>query len=362
MFRPLDRCLGLKVKTARSLAGMFACIGGLHVVGWFVLIAFVVPQHLTIGTKAFGIGVGLAAYMLGARHAFDADHIAAIDNTTRRLTQGETRPLSIGFWFSLGHSSVVFGLTLLLSFGIRDFVEPLLDEHSSLHNMAGLTGTIVSVGFLYAIAALNLIVLIEMWRFFRRPIGQLTEAPLEHEFLSRGPMNRLVGPLMKFVGNPCQMYFVGLLFGLSFDTATEIVLLVLAGSGAASHLPWYAILCLPVLFAAGMTLFDTADGCLMSLAYSWAVTGATRKIYYNFVVTGLSVVAAVIIGTVEIAVFLGETLELRGAFWNSFAIIDLNRLGFVIVGLFIALLTAMSLQRAPSVRRYRRFARQWWTM
>ncbi len=160
MFPPHDRRLGLqeRVKTTRSLIAMFACIGGLHIVGWFVLIVVVVPQHLNVGTKAFGSGVGLAAYMLGVRHAFDADHIAAIDNTTRRLMRGGMRPLSIGFWFSLGHSSVVFGLTLFLSFGIREVAAPLLEEHSSLHGIAGLTGTIVSIGFLYAIAALNLVV------------------------------------------------------------------------------------------------------------------------------------------------------------------------------------------------------------
>jgi len=314
---------------------MIASIGALHVVGWLTLLVMVVPQHASVGTTAFGLGI--TAYMLGVRHAFDADHIAAIDNTTRRLMHEGKRPLSVGFWFSFGHSSVVFGLTSLLAFGIRGIAEPVLDGTSSLHDIAALIGTIVSSGFLYLIAALNIIALADIWRIFRQiRTGRHDEGALESQLESRGIMSRLLKPAMKLVSRPGQMYFVGLLFGLGFDTATEIALLVLTSSGAASGLPWYAILCLPVLFAAGMSLFDAIDGSFMTVAYSWALARPVRKIYYNLVITSVSVAVALIVGTVEIAALIGERLQLNGPLWAWATAVDLNRLGFIIVGLFIA--------------------------
>ncbi|MEJ0049243.1 MAG: HoxN/HupN/NixA family nickel/cobalt transporter [Rhodospirillales bacterium] len=284
--------------------GLFAMLGFialLHIVGWGALVAVVAPQHLSVGTTAFGIGLGFTAYMLGIRHAFDADHIAAIDNTTRKLMQEGRRPVSVGFWFSFGHSSVVFVLTLLLAFGIRAVVGPLLDNSSQLHNIAGLVGTVVSSGFLYAIAALNIVVLSDVWKAFRQMrSGNCDAAALDRHFDRRGMMSRLLGRVMKIVTKPWEMYAVGLLFGLGFDTATEIALLVLTSSGAASGLPWYAVLCLPVLFAAGMSLVDTLDGAFMTVAYGWALARPARKMYYNLVITGLSVAVALMIGTVEV--------------------------------------------------------------
>ncbi|MFG2825629.1 HoxN/HupN/NixA family nickel/cobalt transporter [Kitasatospora sp. NPDC048365] len=319
------------------LAGMAGFIAALHVVGWFVLVALVAPQDLSLGEKSFGVGIGVTAYTLGMRHAFDADHIAAIDNTTRKLMHEGKRPLSVGFWFSLGHSSIVFGLAALLALGIRTLAGPVENDDSRLHDVTGLIGTTVSGTFLYAIAIINIVILVGIWKVFRQMrAGRFDEAALEEQLNNRGLMNRLLGRVMKTVDKPWKMYPVGLLFGLGFDTATEIALLVLAGTGAASGLPWYAILCLPILFAAGMSLLDTIDGSFMNFAYGWAFSKPVRKVYYNLTITGLSVAVALIIGTVELLGLLAEKLDLHGAFWDWVGALDLNIIGFVIVGLFFA--------------------------
>jgi high-affinity nickel-transport protein len=317
------------------LGGMAAFVLALHVIGWFILVVIVAPEHYSIGTKSFGIGIGVTAYTLGMRHAFDADHIAAIDNTTRKLMGEGERPLSVGFWFSLGHSSIVFALALLLSLGVKALAGPVRDDNSQLHSVTGMIGTTVSGVFLYLIAGINLLILVGIWKVFRRMrTGHFDEAALEEQLDNRGLMNRLLGRLMKSISKPWQMYPLGMLFGLGFDTATEIALLVLAGSGAASGLPWYAILCLPVLFAAGMSLLDTIDGSFMNFAYGWAFSKPVRKVFYNLTITGLSVAVALIIGTVELLGLLAEKLALHGVFWDWVAGLDLNVLGFVIVGLF----------------------------
>ncbi|MGA5454191.1 HoxN/HupN/NixA family nickel/cobalt transporter [Streptomyces umbrinus] len=319
------------------VGGMAAFIVALHVIGWFTLVVIVAPEHYSVGTTSFGIGIGVTAYTLGMRHAFDADHIAAIDNTTRKLMAEGQRPLSVGFWFSLGHSSVVFALAFLLSLGVKAVAGPVRDDGSTLHSVTGLIGTTVSGVFLYVIAAVNLVVLAGIWKVFRRMRhGHFDEAALEDQLNNRGFMNRLLGRVTKSITRPWQMYPLGLLFGLGFDTATEVALLVLAGSGAASGLPWYAILCLPVLFAAGMSLLDTIDGSFMNFAYGWAFSKPVRKVYYNLTVTGLSVAVALLIGTVELLGLLAERFSLHGVFWDRVAGIDLNVVGFVIVGLFVA--------------------------
>jgi high-affinity nickel-transport protein len=319
------------------LGGMAAFVTLLHVVGWFTLIAIVAPQHLSLGTKSFGIGIGITAYTLGMRHAFDADHIAAIDNTTRKLMHGGKRPLAVGFWFSLGHSTIVFALTFLLSLGVKALAGPVEDDNSQLHQVTGFVGTTVSGTFLYIIAAINIVILVGIWKVFRAMrSGEFDEAALEEQLNNRGFMNRILGRVMKSIRSPWQMYPVGVLFGLGFDTATEVALLVLAGTGAASGLPWYAILCLPILFAAGMSLLDTIDGSFMNFAYGWAFSKPVRKVYYNLTITGLSVAVAFIIGTVEILGLLAQQLNLSGSFWDWVRGLDLNTLGFVIVGLFFA--------------------------
>ncbi|MFC9927676.1 HoxN/HupN/NixA family nickel/cobalt transporter [Streptomyces sp. NPDC127190] len=331
-----ERCSMTRQEWIR-VGSMAAFVLALHIIGWGTLVGIVAPQHLRAGTETFGVGIGVTAYTLGMRHAFDADHIAAIDNTTRKLMGGGQRPLSVGFWFSLGHSSVVFGLSLLLSLGMKALVGPVRADNSRLHEVTGLIGTTVSGTFLYLIAGINLVVLAGIWKVFRRMrSGAYDEAALETQLNNRGFMNRLLGRVTGAITKPWQMYPLGLLFGLGFDTATEIALLVLAGSGAASGLPWYAILTLPVLFAAGMSLLDTIDGTFMNFAYGWAFSKPVRKVYYNLTITGLSVAVALLIGTVELLGLLADRLDLHGPFWDWVSGLDLNTVGFVIVGLFFA--------------------------
>ncbi len=315
---------------------MAGVIIGLHVLGWVTLVAFVAPQHLSIGETTLGVGVGLTAYTLGMRHAFDADHIAAIDNTTRKLMQDGQRPMSVGFFFSLGHSTVVFALALLIAAGIKAIAGPVQDDSSWLQRYTGLIGTTVSGAFLYLIAIINIAVLVGILRVFRNMRhGACDERELERQLNQRGLMNRLLAPVMKTVTKPWQMYPVGVLFGLGFDTATEVALLVLAGTSAAAGLPWYAILCLPILFAAGMTLFDTIDGTFMNFAYGWAFAEPVRKVYYNITITALSVVVALGIGTVQLLVLFAEQFGWTGGFWDRINGIDLNLLGYFVVGLFV---------------------------
>jgi high-affinity nickel-transport protein len=320
-----------------NAAGISAAVVGLHLIGWGVLLAIVVPHRYSIGTQTFGVGIGLTAYTLGARHAFDADHISAIDNTTRKLMADGKRPISTGFWFSLGHSSVVFVLSLLLALGIRAVVGPVKNGGSSLHQVTNLIGTGVSGAFLYLIAAINIVVLIGIMRVFKElRQGRFDEQTLEAHLNERGFVNRIFGKMMRSIRTPGQMYGVGLLFGLGFDTATEVAFLVLAGTGAASGLPWYAILCLPVLFAAGMSLLDTIDGSFMNFAYGWAFSNPVRKVYYNITITGLSVAVALLIGTAELAGLFGQEFSLGGPFWSWVEGLNINTLGFFIVGLFVA--------------------------
>jgi nickel/cobalt transporter (NiCoT) family protein len=319
-----------------TLGGMAALIIVLHVVGWVIVAGFVAPHHYSLGTKTFGLGVGITAYTLGMRHAFDADHIAAIDNTTRKLMGEGKRPMSVGFWFSLGHSSIVFALAFLLSLGVKAIVGPVQNENSSLHHYTGLIGTSVSGTFLLIIAAINLIILVGILKVFRdMRRGVYDEDSLEEHLNNRGLMNRILRPIMKSIKRPGQMYGVGLLFGLGFDTATEVALLVLASAGAAGGLPWYAILALPILFAAGMCLFDTIDGTFMNFAYGWAFSQPVRKVFYNITITTLSIVVALFIGSLEAIQVLSGQLDLTGGLWDVANNFDLNQAGFIIVGLFV---------------------------
>jgi high-affinity nickel-transport protein len=320
----------------RRTAGMGGFVLMLHVVG-FVLLFLAVPRHFHIDrTRTFGIGTGLLAYTLGMRHAFDADHISAIDNTTRKLMSEGKRPLSVGFWFSLGHSSVVFLLAIALNFGVRALNLGISKPGSGIHHYTGLVGTIVSGTFLYLIAALNLIILVSIVRiFFAIRRGEFDHDDLERQLNSRGLLNRFFGPLARRVDSAWKMYPVGVLFGLGFDTATEIALLVLAGTSVASGLPFWAVLSLPILFAAGMSLLDTADGSFMNFAYGWAFSNPVRKVYYNITITGLSVVVAFVIGTIEVLSVLQSEFGLTGGLWSYAAGFNINTAGFFIVGLFV---------------------------
>jgi high-affinity nickel-transport protein len=251
------------------------------------------------------------------------------------MAEGQ-RPLSVGFWFSLGHSTIVLALGVLVVIGVRGLSGAVGDEGSGLQQATGLIGPLVSGTFLIVIGLLNLIVLVGVMGIVRRMRrGGLDEAELEAELDRRGFMARFYARATRAVRKPWHMYPLGCLFGLGFDTATEVALLVLAGAGAAGGLPFYAILCLPILFAAGMTLFDTLDGMFMNFAYGWAFSRPVRKIFYNLAITGLSVAVALLIGGIELLAVLADELSLSGGLWDVVTGIDLNLIGYLVVALFV---------------------------
>jgi high-affinity nickel-transport protein len=316
--------------------GMTVTVLGLHVLGWGMLAAAMAGHYHISKTEIFGVGTGILAYTLGMRHAFDADHIAAIDNTTRKLAGEGKRPLSTGFWFSLGHSSVVVLLTVLLGLGVRGLGDQVRNSGSALQHTTDLVGTLISGGFLLLIAALNIAVLAGIVGVVRQlRAGRFSETELEEHLNKRGLLMRFLGPLARRVDTPWKMYPVGFLFGLGFDTATEVAMLVLAGTAIAGGLPFYAILSLPVLFAAGMSLFDTADGFFMNFAYDWAFAQPARKVYYNLTITGLSVFVAVFVGATELLGLLARGSGLTGPFWSFAQGFNINTAGFVIAGVFV---------------------------
>jgi high-affinity nickel-transport protein len=340
----------------RTLGWMAGFVVLLHLVGWGVLAGVVAPSHyLVSSTQVFGVGMGLTAYTLGMRHAFDADHIAAIDNTTRKLMSEGKRPLSVGFWFSLGHSSIVFGLVTLLALGVRALAGQVENDASTLQRLTGLIGTAVSGTFLYIIGIINLVLLVGIVKVFRRMRrGTYDAAALEHQLDSRGFMNRILSGANRSVTRPGQMYLVGLLFGLGFDTATEVGLLVLAGGAAAFSLPWYAVLTLPILFAAGMSLLDTIDGCFMNFAYGWAFSQPVRKVYYNITITALSVAVALVIGTIELISLVVHQAGISTGPLATIAGLNLDDVGYAIVALFV-----LTWAIALAVWRYGRIEEKW---
>ena len=324
----------------RRLYAMFGFVVLLHVVGWTLLI-IASHHHYGIGTKSvLGVGTGVLAYSLGMRHAFDADHIAAIDNTTRKFMAEGKRPMSVGFFFSLGHSTIVVALTVVLGLGARALGTQVRNANSPLHHYGTLVGTIVSGGFLYLIATLNLIILWGIVRLFiQMRQGRFDDSELEKHLNSRGFMMRFFGPIARSIDAPWKMYPLGVLFGLGFDTATEVAFLVLAGTSVAAGLPFWAVLSLPILFAAGMSLLDTIDGSFMNFAYGWAFSKPVRKVYYNIAITGLSVFVAFYIGTLELLQVLQSQLKLSGGLWNYAKDFNINGAGFTIVGMFVAVWT-----------------------
>jgi nickel/cobalt transporter (NiCoT) family protein len=340
----------------RSIAAMAGFILLLHVLGWGVLIGIVAPQHYQVSsTEVLGVGLGLTAYTLGMRHAFDADHIAAIDNTTRKLMAEGQRPVSVGFWFSLGHSTIVFGLVAFLALGIRALAGQVGNESSLLQRITGVAGTAVSGTFLYIIGIINLVVLIGIVKVFRKMRqGAYDEKALEEQLNSRGFMNKILSGATKTVSKPWQMYPIGVLFGLGFDTATEVGLLVLAGGAAAFALPWYAIITFPILFAAGMSLLDTIDGCFMNFAYGWAFSKPVRKIYYNITITALSVAVALVIGTIELISILTEKTGIDSGPLAAIANVNLDFVGYAIVALFV-----LTWVIAVTVWKYGRIEEKW---
>ncbi|SDS02790.1 Nickel transporter NicT [Microlunatus soli] len=335
--RPTDPVRLITTWTRRDwlqAAGLIGFILALHVVGFGLLITVIAPQHHRIGDTVFGVGLGVTAYTYGLRHAFDVDHIAAIDNTTRKLRSDGGRPKSVGFWFAMGHATIVFVLAALVGAGAHT-VGNLLSEDSPVRQTLGVIGTMSSGLFLYLIGILNLVALIGIGRvFWRMRRGEFDGDRLEAQLQSRGLLARILAPITRAIKHPVQMFPIGLLFGLGFDTATEVALLVLAGTGAATGLPWYAILVLPLLFACGMSLLDCLDGILMSVAYDWAFLKPVRKIYYNLTITGLSVAVALLIGTIEVVSVLHDKLGWHNTVVDAVARISLDNVGFMIVGLF----------------------------
>ncbi len=339
----ISRCgiAGHVLRVARALtpaerrrAGlMFASITALHLIGFGVFLAFVAPSHY----RGLGIGVAGLAYSLGLRHAFDADHIAAIDNTTRKLMGEGKRPLSIGFWFSLGHSSIVVAIGVGVVVAEKAVYGAVSNGSSNLEQFGAVFGTVVSATFLYLIALLNVIILAGIFRVFRSMrAGSFDEAELERQLNNRGLMFRIFGRWMKTIDREWKMYPVGVVFGMGFDTATEVALLATTALLASQHLPLYSIMCLPILFTAGMTLMDTIDGIFMNFAYSWAFFNPVRKVYYNLAITALSVAICFFIGTIEVLGLLPRQFTgLHSGFWSYMANFDINKAGFVIVGMFV---------------------------
>jgi len=322
-----------------ALAGMAALVVLLNVVGWGVLLVFVAPHDYRVGDAGvFGVGLGVTAFLLGARHAFDADHIAIIDNTTRKLVGEGKRAIGTGFWFALGHSSVVFALALLLAVGVRAVAGPVQDESSALQHSLGVVGTLAAGTFLIVIGLMNLSALVGIVHAYRHlRAGTFDEEHLEHHLHNRGFLARLFRRATQRVDKPWHLYPVGLLMGLGFDTATQVALLVLAG-GTAAYLPWYAILVLPILFTAGMLLFDTVDGVFMAQAYKWAFLSPVRKIFYNFTVTVLSVTVALSIGVLLLLQLVADEFDLAAVDWV--AQVDLEYVGFALVAVFVLVWSA----------------------
>ena len=322
----------------RRVIGMYASIILLHVVGFAVFILYVLPAHY----KFFGVGLSVTAYTLGLRHAFDADHISAIDNTTRKSmnqrTEDEPRPFGYGYFFSLGHSTIVVAIGVGLIIAAKTVLPAVTHSTSSLESFGGTFGTIVSASFLFLIGVLNLVILagiLKVFRSMRR--GEYDEEELERQLENRGFFYRFFGKWMKAINKDWQMYPVGVVFGMGFDTATEVALLTTTALLASQHIPWQAIICLPILFTAGMCLMDTTDGMFMNLAYGWAFFNPVRKVFYNLAITGLSVAICFFIGGIEVLSLIPQDFHVNSSsgFWAFMANFDINKAGFIIVGMFI---------------------------
>jgi high-affinity nickel-transport protein len=329
----------------RRLAGFYGAILALHVVGFGCLLTYGVanPSFLALGALA---------YSFGLRHAFDADHISAIDNSTRKLLQQGRKPVGVGFFFSLGHSSVVFLIALALGLAVKSVVQGVVSNGGQLRSIGGLIGTTVSGSFLVLIGVLNLVILIGIIGVFQRMRrGQYDRDSLEHELVAGGLMSRIFGRLFRLVDESWHMYPIGFLFGLGFDTASEVALLAVSAGAAAKGLPFLAVVSLPVLFAASMSLMDTTDGAFMAKAYSWAFSNPVRKVFYNLTVTALSVTVALVIGVLELVQILIQVAGLRGQPWDAIGGFNfIGEAGFLIVGLFmVTWIVAVIVYRAGRV-------------
>jgi high-affinity nickel-transport protein len=327
----------------RKIAWVYALLLGFNIAAWVAAFVAFRGYPLLLGSC-------LLAYSFGLRHAVDADHIAAIDNVTRKLMQSGQRPVSVGLMFSLGHSTIV----ILATIGIAATAMALQSRMDGMKEVGGVIGTLVSTFFLFAIALLNLIVLRSVLRAFRRVRrGEpYVDEDLDMLLANRGFLARIFRPLFRLITRSWHMYPLGFLFGLGFDTATEVGLLGISAAGAAQGMSIWSILVFPVLFTAGMTLIDTTDGILMLGAYGWAFMKPVRKLYYNITITTISVLVALIVGSIEGLGLLGDQLHLSGGFWQAVGSLNDNfgMIGYVIIGVFLA-----SWLLSIAVYKWRRF-------
>jgi len=311
--------------------------GVLHLIAWGGFALLVLPHSYRTGDggAVFGVGLAVTAYVLGVRHAFDADHIAAIDNTTRRLVLGSQRPVSTGFWFALGHSTIVVCAVALLAGGVDAVAGALADDGSVLKQVSGIWGPAVSGTFLLLIGAINLVALSGIIRVFRKlRSGGFREEELDAALDRRGFFSRILAPVARRVDRPWKMYPLGFLFGLGLDTATTIGLFVVTG-GAVVLLPWYVVMILPLLFTAGMVLFDSLDGVLMARVYRWAYDRPERKVFYNLIITAVSVAVAFLVAAAVLSGLFTDLLGLRSGPIAWLGSMGLEYFGFAVVGIFL---------------------------
>jgi high-affinity nickel-transport protein len=309
----------------RSWLGYFIVILGLHIAGILGLVS-------VAGNNPTFWGLGLLAYSFGLRHAFDVDHIAAIDNTVRKLIQQKQNPLGLGFFFSLGHSSVVFLMVIAIAFSVH-WIQSKMPQ---MEEVGGLIGTTISGSFLIFIGIINIVILVNLYKVFQKLRKGAVQPDILEELLEiKGFFSRLISPFYRLIKKSWHVYPIGFLFGLGFDTASEVGLLAITAGAAKSSISIFGILSLPLLFAAGMSLLDTADGMIMTKAYRWAFNTPIRKIYYNFTITSLSVAAAMLIGIVELAQAISKKLNLQSGFFQWVNELNFAYLGYLLVGLFI---------------------------
>ena len=300
-------------------------VAGLHVLGITMLI-------LNLKQYPQLLGFAFLAYTLGLRHAFDVDHIAAIDNTVRKMVHQKQEPMGVGFFFSIGHSTVVCIMSIITAFSMHWAQQNI----PQIKNVAGVVGTAISGSFLLVIGLFNLYIWFDIYTFFLKTRrGEIDEESLNQLLLSRGFLSRFFKPLYRFINKSWHVYPLGFLFGLGFDTASEVALLAISATLGAKGMPATAVMSLPIMFASGMSLMDTADGIFMTTAYHWAFSTPLRKIYYNLSVTGLSVIAALFIGLIELAQIITPKLGLKGGVWTWIQNLNFGSMGYILVGLFI---------------------------
>jgi len=326
-FSKCYKVLATKISLIKNVKWIYyaVAVAVLHIIGIAILAVYAreYPEML---------GFGFLVYTLGLRHAFDADHIAAIDNTVRKLAQQKEESNGVGFFFSLGHSTVVFVMVLITTFSMK-WARGNIPQ---IKEIGSVIGTSVSGGFLLLIGILNLYIWFDIYKIFvTTRKGKYNEEELDKLLLNRGLISRFGGPLYKIINKSWHIYPLGFLFGLGFDTASEVALLAISVNAASQAVPGTLLIALPILFAAGMSLMDTADGIFMTNAYSWAFSTPLRKIYYNLSVTGISVVAALCIGFIELTQILAPKLGLTSGIWKWITDLDFGSVGYLLVALFV---------------------------